>query len=81
MKVPRNVFFVLAIFMAVTACQVVYAAQETAVTLSFEKDQFLFDQLHGYDRVRLVDGSARSQLGEPVLPAQQVRVAIPSGVT
>jgi len=79
MKDPRNVFFVLAIFTAVTAYQVAYAAQKTTVTLSFEKDQFLFDQLHGYDRARLVDGSARSQPGEPVLPAQQIRVAIPSG--
>jgi hypothetical protein len=55
------------------------SAQGTTVIISFEAEQFLFDQVRGYDRVRLIDGSVIGQLGEPVLPTLQIKVAIPSG--
>ena len=53
----RIVFFILAILMTLAVYQGAYAAQETTVTLSFDMEQFLFDQVLGYDRVRLIDGS------------------------
>jgi len=75
----RSAFFALSILMALAIAHSAFAAQETTVTLSFNRDQFLFDQVRGFDRVRLADGDVISQVGEPVLPAQQVLVAIPSG--
>ena len=41
------VFFILAILMASVLAQGAYAAQETTVTLSFDTEQFLFDQVRG----------------------------------
>ena len=76
----RRVFsFALTAVMALMMYQGVFAAQETTVTLNFEKDQFIIDQLAGYDRIRMKDGSLLSRLGEPALPSLQIRVAIPSG--
>ncbi len=79
MKVKRCLYSVLAMLLAFVVAQGANAAQETTVTLSFEPEQFLFDQMRGFDRVYLIDGSCIYQTGEPVLPARQVMVAIPSG--
>ena len=75
----RLFIFVLTAVTALMMYQGAYAAQETAVTLNFEKDQFIIDQLAGYDRLRLKEGSISGQAGEPAMPALQIRVAIPSG--
>jgi hypothetical protein len=79
MNVRRSLFVILAFVPALLIYQVASAVQETTVTLTFEKNQLLFDQVRGYDRVRLMGGGVISQLGEPVLPAKQILVAIPSG--
>jgi hypothetical protein len=57
MRTRQLTFSILAILITLVAYQGAYAAQETTVTLSFDRDQFLFDQVRGYDRVRLIDGS------------------------
>jgi hypothetical protein len=75
----RAIIVILAAAMALVAYQGAFAAQETTVTLTFEKDQFFIDQLAGFDRIQLKDGSLLSRPGEPALPALQIRIAIPSG--
>ncbi len=78
--VSRRVIIVgLTALMALVISQGASAAQETTVTLNFEKDQFIIDQLAGYDRLRLKEGSISGQAGEPAMPALQIRIAIPSG--
>jgi len=79
MEVQRFISFLVAVLMALVVTQGVLAAQETTVILSFAEEQLLFDQVRGYDRVRLADGDVLSRLGQPALPTQQVLVAIPSG--
>jgi hypothetical protein len=71
--------FVVAIFMAMMVGQTVFAAQETTVNVSFQRSQFFFDQVRGYDRVRLVGGQSTGLLGEPTLPVRNVLIAIPAG--
>jgi len=77
MEFHRFVIFV--ILMALVVSQGALAAQQTTVTVSFHEGQFLFDQVRGYHRVRLVDGDVMCRVGEPALPLMQVMVAIPSG--
>jgi hypothetical protein len=79
MKVQQFISFLLAVLMALVVTQGALAVQETTVILSFAEGQLLFDQVRGYDRVRLADGDVLSRLGKPALPTQQVLVAIPSG--
>jgi hypothetical protein len=79
MTTRRLIIFALTAVMAVVMSQSAFAAPETTVTLTFEKDQFLIDQLAGFDRIRLKEGSIQGEAGQPALPALQIRIAIPSG--
>ena len=65
MRTRKLTFSILAILITLVAYQGAYAAQETTVTISFDTEQFLFDQVRGYDLVRLIDGSIVAQLAEP----------------
>jgi hypothetical protein len=69
----------LAVVAVLAMTQAAFAAQETTVTLTFQEDQFNFDQLAGYDRIRLKEGGILSRAGEPAMPALQIKIAIPSG--
>jgi hypothetical protein len=53
------------------------AHAEVTVTVRFSPEQFQFDQLRGYDRVTLIEGSLMVLPGEPTLPVRQVMVALP----
>jgi hypothetical protein len=77
--VRPSAFCALFILMVLVISQSALATEETTVTLSFDEEQFLFSQMDGYHRVHLVDGTTMCKLGEPVLPAKQIIVAIPSG--
>lgn len=79
MKVHRSVSLAVTILIALATYQGAFAVQQTTVTVSFSQEQLLFDQVRGYHRIRLMDGALISRMGEPVLPAKQVMVAIPSG--
>ncbi len=79
MKGRQFVFCLVALMMAVVVHQGTFAAQETIVTVSFQREQFRFLQGSEYDRVLLTDGDAISLSGEPVMPALQLKVAIPAG--
>ncbi|MFC1683326.1 C25 family cysteine peptidase [Candidatus Zixiibacteriota bacterium] len=78
MKVFRVLLLLAAIAMALPLSSTATAGQ-TSVTVTFQQDQFLFDRLGDFDRVVLRDGDALVRTGEPMLPARQIRVAIPQG--
>jgi gingipain R len=49
-------------------------------TIEFSQHELTFDKVLGYDAVRLGDGDYLSQLGGPMLPAREIRIALPSGM-
>jgi hypothetical protein len=65
---------------------VVMAAQgsgtdfEVTFTAEFSQDDLLFDRMFGYDVVELSEGGCTREVGKPMLPSRQVRVALPAGM-
>ena len=49
-------------------------------TATFALDNLSFEQVMGYDVVTLEDGSLLTDVGQPMLPVQPVRVALPPGM-
>jgi len=49
-------------------------------SMVFSKDDLVFDTLMGYDTVVLKDGSCIDEIGKPMLPAKQIRIAVPAGM-
>lgn len=49
-------------------------------TAEFSQEEFSFHQVMGYDMVRSEHGSYLADLGKPMLPCREVRVALPSGM-
>jgi hypothetical protein len=49
-------------------------------TAEFSAEEFSFDQFKGYDVVRTKEGSFLAELGKPMLPARQIKVALPTGM-
>ena len=78
---------VIAFFMVYAAFSGLLAANALADTgtqvrhtIEFSQHELTFDKVLGYDAVRLGDGNYLSQLGEPMLPAREIRIALPSGM-
>ena len=53
---------------------------EVRCTATFSEDELIFGTLMDYDTVRLADGEYLNAPGQPMLPAQTVRVALPAGM-
>lgn len=49
-------------------------------TAEFSADKLMFSQTLGWDMVRLQDGSHLAELGRPMLPAKEIRIALPAGM-
>jgi hypothetical protein len=49
-------------------------------TAQFSKEDLSFDQLKGYDFVRLMEGDYLSDIGKPMLPWKEIKIALPSGM-
>jgi len=49
-------------------------------TVNFSQTDLFFGKLQEYDIVRLEDGGYLSQRGEPMLPIQEIRIALPEGM-
>lgn len=49
-------------------------------TAQYSRDDFSFSQLNDYDMVSLKAGDWLSELGKPMLPSQEIRIALPSGM-
>jgi hypothetical protein len=46
----------------------------------FSQNDLVFDKLKGYDMVRLREGGFLSELGKPMLPSKELKIALPSGM-
>jgi hypothetical protein len=53
---------------------------EVQCTVGFSADMLVFGELLGYDTVRLEGGECLNVPGQPMLPAKQVRIALPAGM-
>jgi hypothetical protein len=49
-------------------------------TIHFSQTDISFGKLKGYDMVRLDGGGYISQLGKPMLPTREIRIALPQGM-
>ena len=56
------------------------ATYEVRFTATFTEDSLSFDHTLGYDTVRLEDGDWLLNPGQPMLPTQTLRIAVPAGM-
>lgn len=55
-------------------------ADVLSYTVQFSLDDFSFDKIAGYDVIRLNEAGCLADLGKPMLPSKQIRIALPPGV-
>lgn len=48
--------------------------------VEFSRADLSFDKLTGFDIVRLRDGDQLAQVGKPMLPSKEIKIALPSGM-
>lgn len=53
---------------------------EVECTATFSADALVFGKLLGYDTVTLAEGECLDEPGRPMLPAKQLRIALPTGM-
>ena len=49
-------------------------------SMVFSKDDLVFNSLMEYDLVELNDGIYTNEIGKPMLPAKQIKIALPAGM-
>ncbi len=49
-------------------------------TAEFSQDALSFHKIMGYDLIRLKDGGQLAELGKPMLPSKEIKIALPSGM-
>ncbi|NIM96771.1 MAG: hypothetical protein GTO24_01410 [candidate division Zixibacteria bacterium] len=54
--------------------------QQVRYTAEFSQQELSFAKFMGYDMVRFKDGGHLAELGKPMLPSRQIRIALPSGM-
>ncbi len=67
----------LVLFAAPIASQDGFSAGHT---FKFSVDDLSFGTFAGYDLVTLADGASLAELGKPMLPSKEVRIALPAGM-
>jgi len=50
---------------------------QKTVTLTFSKNDFSFNTQNGYDIVSLSDGGVTTEIGKPMLPVKNIKIALP----
>ncbi len=79
-QVSVGVMGMVCVLLIVTPCMMsAHTTSEVRYTIGFSQSQIKFTKLDEYDVVRMTDVSVLSDLGRPVLPAKNVRIALPSG--
>ena len=53
---------------------------EFQYTAEFSRADFVFDRVMNYDIVRLKDGDWINNIGKPMLPAKEIKIALPAGM-
>ena len=76
---------VMAIFMAI--CVVFFArpifsedSYEVRYTAEFSVEELSFHKIMGYDMVRLEQAGHLTELGKPMLPSKEIKIALPAGM-
>jgi len=46
----------------------------------FSKENFSFDKLKGYDKIRFKEGTYLTDVAKPMLPSREIQIAIPAGM-
>ncbi|MCK4827338.1 hypothetical protein KA005_67025, partial [bacterium] len=79
-KLTVGAWFAIACF--VFFAQPVYAEDSYQVrhTAEFSLDELEFYQTMAWDMVRLTDGGHLAELGKPMLPSKEIRIALPAGM-
>ena len=49
-------------------------------TLKFSESDLIFDELMGYDVVQIKDGDVINDIGKPMMPAKEIKIALPAGM-
>ncbi len=80
-QVSEGVIGMVCVLLIVTPCLVsAYAPSDVRCTIEFSESQIKFTKFGEYDVIRMTDVGVISDLGKPVLPAKDVRIALPSGM-
>lgn len=79
--VSSGVLGIIGTLLVVTPCMVsARTVSDVHCTIEFSQSQITFTKLGAYDMIRMTDVGVLSDLGKPVLPAKNVRIALPSGM-
>jgi len=73
-------FTSIGLCLAATASAQAEKVMEVRHTVEFSLNDITFDHLQGYDIVRLGGGDYVAVEGKPMLPAREIRIALPSGM-
>jgi len=49
-------------------------------TMTFSTDDLIFGSFMGYDTVEIVDGTIINDVGKPMMPAKEIKIALPEGI-
>jgi hypothetical protein len=55
-------------------------AFSVSYTARFSQSDFSFERMNDYDQVSLKDGDWLSELGKPMLPSKEIKIALPAGM-
>jgi len=53
---------------------------ELKYCVTFSKDDIIFGKLMGYDTIQLKDGTCINDVGKPMMPAMEIKIALPAGM-
>jgi hypothetical protein len=79
MSISKVLPFPLVLLMVGLMAIPAHSREETAVITECRPEQLRFDRVAGFDRIVLEASSMLCRPGEPMLPARQIRVALPAG--
>jgi len=51
---------------------------QLSFTVTFSKDDFSFGTLQGFDTIQLQNGASTDEVGKPMMPMKNIRVAVPA---
>ena len=55
-------------------------SQNNLITITFNKDDFEFGKINGYDIIKYPDGGITTEIGKPMLPLKNILVALPPNI-
>lgn len=78
---PRKFVPLLIIAICLVSTSIVAADYyEIRQTVQFDQSQFRFEKIDQYDNIWIADGGALNLPGKPMLPTQEIQIALPTGM-